>query len=192
MDFEMMPMPEEMREYISNMQARQDMAMDSYRHEVERMFEELSKEHLTTLRSMLHNLSGGHNGHPLAAYYEGQVATELKHRFNICPGCGVDHDQQMQEEAERQQREGKDDPDQPALFDMPPTQAPFVNVFKDLTESDMKDMEEYHLDDLREDGTDKLLGFVCVKCGTSYSSIEDRKLKDPDDCSGCHAKSRWG
>lgn len=56
----------------------------------------------------------------------------------------------------------------------------------------VKMMEAYHLDDLREEGTNKLLGFRCVKCQLNYQTIEDRMLKNPDDCHGCHNQSAWG
>lgn len=56
-----------------------------------------------------------------------------------------------------------------------------------------KMMEAYHLDDLREEGTNKLLGFRCTKgCDGNYQTIEDRMRKSPDDCHFCQSKSAWG
>lgn len=63
----------------------------------------------------------------------------------------------------------------------------------------VKAMEHWRLDDLREKTDLILLGFVCVgypqqglECGMRYPSIEDRAMKAPDDCSGCHIKAAHG
>lgn len=61
-----------------------------------------------------------------------------------------------------------------------------------MTAELISDMNEYFLDDLRDEDTGAILGFICVKCGMKYPSIEDRKLKRPDECSGCFQKSMWG
>lgn len=71
---------------------------------------------------------------------------------------------------------------------------PFLKVGETgrLNLPQVKMMEAYHLDDLREHQTNKLLGFVCLGCEHRYQTIEDRMLKQPDDCHGCHNKSAWG
>lgn len=61
-----------------------------------------------------------------------------------------------------------------------------------LTFRQVKAMEAYNLDDLREKTDKVLLGFVCMNCGQTYPSIEDRMLKAPDDCPGCHTKAAHG
>lgn len=32
----------------------------------------------------------------------------------------------------------------------------------------------------------------CTDCGLIYSSLEDRMLRKPDECSGCEQKAKWG
>lgn len=173
-EFGFMPIPEEMRQHLEQQAAKQEMFADSYRHAVQRMFDELSREHLETLRQILHNLTM--SGSTLAAYYEGQVATSLHTRFNVCSGCGVNHDEQ----AEDLHQPGPDGTVQTVI------------VAGDLTHEDLTNMEKYNLDDLREEDTNRLLGFVCKGCGLKYSSIEDRMVKEPDECHGCQEKARWG
>jgi hypothetical protein len=56
----------------------------------------------------------------------------------------------------------------------------------------LEKMEEYNLDDLRDEDTGAILGFICTKCGMKYGSIADRMLRAPSDCHGCQVKSAWG
>ncbi len=64
---------------------------------------------------------------------------------------------------------------------------------KMLNELEQTICEVWNLDDLRDnEENNTLLGFVCKNCGQRYPSLQDRILKAPDDCSGCHSKSRWG
>ena len=180
---------------------RMEMAADSYRHEVTRLFSELSQDQLMILRNMMHQLVFSDDG-KLAAYYEGQVATVLNLKFNVCPSCGVDHDKEaasfeapeadmkstvtdVVNETINEYREKAQD----KLQEMLPT--------FDLSEEDLANMEKYHLDDLRDADNHQILGFRCtgvngVACGMVYPSIEDRMLRDPDTCSGCQQKAAWG
>jgi hypothetical protein len=174
MDFGFIPMPEEMRAHMEEQAAKQEMFADSYRHAVQRMFDELSREHLETLRQILHNLTM--SGSTLAAYYEGQVATSLHTRFNVCSGCGVNHDEQAEDLGQPEQSQ----------------ESQTIVVAGDLTHEDLTNMETYNLDDLREEGTNNLVGFICKACGLKYSSIADRMVAEPDKCSGCIQKAKWG
>lgn len=63
-----------------------------------------------------------------------------------------------------------------------------------LSPSQISQMVEYHLDDLREEGTNKLVGFICLECGYQYPSIEDRMIRPPgiDNCPGCINKTKFG
>ncbi len=33
---------------------------------------------------------------------------------------------------------------------------------------------------------------LCTDCGLEYPSLEDRMVKQPDDCHGCFMKAKWG
>lgn len=184
---------------------RAEMAADSYRHDVTRLFNELQLDQLMTLRNMMHQLVFSEDG-KLAAYYEGQVATVLQIRHNVCPSCGVDHDKEAAEfkedgdevppteanlasETIGEYRDKAESQPQDKLQEMLPT--------FDLSEEDLDNMEKYHLDDLRDADNHQILGFKCtgvngVECGMIYPSIEDRMLKPADSCTGCQSKAAWG
>jgi hypothetical protein len=60
-------------------------------------------------------------------------------------------------------------------------------------------MELYHLDDLRDEETNALLGFICTgiegmkePCGMRYPTIADRMLHPPETCSGCFVRMANG
>lgn len=202
-------MPEEIRKQMEEHQQRAEMAADSYRHDVTRLFAELPLDQLMTLRNMLHQLVFDEDGR-LAAYYEGQVSSALRFVHNVCPSCGVDHDKEAAnfepapaEDTEanmaddligeyRQKAAEKADEEPPTdkLQSMLPT--------FDLTEEDLANMEKYHLDDMRDQDTHQILGFLCTgvgnqgACGMIYPSIEDRMMRDPETCTGCQQRAAWG
>ena len=71
--------------------------------------------------------------------------------------------------------------------------------FEELSDEQKREMEEYHLDDLRLEGSGELIGFMCTgingmhgPCGMTYPSIEDRKLRPPEYCSGCFVRMAQG
>lgn len=54
-------------------------------------------------------------------------------------------------------------------------------------------MKHWKLDDIRDEGTGVFLGFICLGCmAMTHPTIEDRALKAPDDCSGCHQQAAHG
>jgi hypothetical protein len=64
-----------------------------------------------------------------------------------------------------------------------------------LSPNQLAAMEEWNLDDVREEGTNKLLYFVCRGCMIqTHPTIEDRTLfpKGIDGCSGCRERARHG
>ena len=184
------PIPDELAAQIDH----QDMALESYKHDVQRMFEELDKDNLVTLRRMLNHLAADET-HRLAAYYEGIVVATISYKHKVCGGCGQDHNADIADIADIAEKlkdkrttviEVKDDP--PNLFNVPSEE----NGLSELTIEQFKLMTEYNLDDLRDIETLKLLGFVCKNCSLRYESIEDRMLRPVDGCHGCHVKSAHG
>lgn len=159
------------------------------RHQLRRLFTELSEGQLRSLNDLLHMLSSSEAEAPrVAAYYHGLGTASLEARFGVCTACDSNpcaHDQAIQ---------GLLPPVAAPGSTEPPRGIPDVKVGESgmlLVDQQMK-MLDYNLDDLREEGTNKLLGFVCNGCGMRYPSIEDRMLKQPDDCSGCHQKAKFG
>lgn len=163
---------------------RHQMAIDDFRHGFQRLFSELDQDQLRTLRTMLHILSE-QTPNLNASGWEGMISWELKARFNICVSCGVNHEEEFADPAASQKEEVT--PDQP------------LPIFKEVEMTEQELMKQYHLDDLRIEGTGELVGFACTgiygapgPCGMSYPSIQDRMLKDPEECSGCFRRMAQG
>jgi hypothetical protein len=72
----------------------------------------------------------------------------------------------------------------------------FMNIgsVSPLSTREVELMKEYNLDDLREENTNKLVGFICKRCGMHYPSIKDRMIEPPGEanCAGCVHKTQWG
>lgn len=189
MEFIGIPMTEEMKAHLE----RQDMAIESYRHDVQRLFDELPKEHLLTLRIMLNQFTTEADSR-LTSYYEGVAATTLAYRFKVCGGCGRDHSEELLDEPAPEDKNFQTE----KFFSLREGDKTLFNVptdeggLSELTVEQFRQMEEYNLDDVRDENTLKLLGFICKNCGLRYVSIEDRMLKRPDDCHGCQIKSAHG
>lgn len=192
------PVPAEMMADMRARQARIEMHYISASHQIASLYEELSKDHLLALRMMLSGISNASSdgeARRLAAYSEGVAAATLTQRFDVCSGCGENHDEPFLKEAGIGD-EPKMEPSAPAsmgadqmtLFDMRP------EVHADLQPGDLEKMREYNIDDLRDESTLRLLGFVCLGCGQQYPSIEDRAKRPAgvEGCSGCQQKAAWG
>lgn len=173
---------EEEIEAMKQYHQRQQMQMDEFRHAHQRLFEELNEDQLMALKHMFHFIVES-SASILAAQWDGEAAHALKARFNICMTCGVNHDKEVQA------------PEEP-----PRKEDTLLPMFAwELSKKDKELMELYHLDDLRIEGTDELVGFACTgingmsgPCGVTYPSIADRMLKGPEECSGCFIKMGHG
>jgi hypothetical protein len=177
------PPTDEEREQLRKAHDRHTMEVEAFMHNWQRLFEEMDEDSLVTLREMM----------GVAAYnrdvifrWEGMIAQALKTRFDICISCETKHSEQVLPPVESKSVPG---PDEPML--------PLFNA--DFTQQEKRDMETYHLDDLRDEETNELLGFICTGilnhqtgCGMVYPSIEDRKINSPDYCSGCFIQSAHG
>jgi hypothetical protein len=188
---------EEEQEKMREAHDRQQMSIEAFKHASQRMFEELSEEHLSTLQTMLHIILSRTND-PMVAQWEGIVSTYLKVKYGICITCNVNHEH----EAPR--------PPEPEKMDEDNRE---VNLLIDrLDDTHLKEplfipsnvremMDEYHIDDTYEEDSDGLIfkGFACTGikgmrggCGMIYPSIDDRRLRGPEECSGCHRKMAQG
>jgi len=203
--------PEEFQEKVNELYQRQQMATEDFQHQVTGLFDGFTEEQLVTYKHMLHHIVMNTNSHgdTIAAYYEG-IATGLLHvKFGICLGCDQNHEKLMQESGLRNTTEWT--PDHDPIFDLEKFTADQERELDDegpdvsavavasgwagpLSAEQQKSMDEYGLDDLREEGTNVLLGFVCINCKRPYPSIEDRMLREPgvEGCGGCQQKAKWG
>jgi hypothetical protein len=183
---------------------RNAMKVEDFRRGLSRLFDELDQDNLTTLAQLFHMLSGVPNEHmpQMVSYYEGMLTAKLQDRFNLCPNCGGNHDEvpddmlhggddTSEDEVSSGEPVGEENlPRQPH----PDSVAPPVEVVHELHPDDLAKMEEYNLEDVRDEDTLKLLYFRCKGCGLNYQSIEDRMLKEPGvkGCDGCQQKAKWG
>lgn len=220
-----LPLPPGMKEQMEEIHARHEMESQSIRHQILNLFNELEQDHLFILRVILSSLASapGKQSSLMASYYEGIASAKLDSRFDVCPGCGENHDERMMDELKFAQGDGVkkievetthgvDGPiegldlqrtalqfgttmhEQLELFPEKAATPDPRTVPETLSGDDQELMEQYNLDDLRDEDTHKLLGFVCLGCGKNYQSIQDRMLRQPgiEGCDGCINKQKWG
>lgn len=169
------PIPSEI---VSEMERHVDlhrMTAETMKHDVYNFIDNLPREDFAIFQLIIHTLADEEEDGSYAKFLSGYLLATRKARFGICPGCGQDHDKQVEEVL------GNHDSTVPT--------EPYI-----LSEEDFADMEKYNLDDLRDEDTHDLLGFICKNCGMRYVSIADRKLRPPgvDGCNGCQLRSAHG
>lgn len=162
-------MPEGMKDAIRQALDQQNMILTSSHHDVQRLFGELSVEHLKLVIGILAHLGG--SGSPQAAYLQGLASGALYYKHNICSGCGRDHDKEAEEELQPKTKVEES-----------------LDRMNGLSDEDINNAHRYNVSFLAGRG-----GVVrCNGCLIEYPSLADRMLKAPDNCSGCHQKSAWG
>lgn len=166
--------PEEFREMLD----RQHLENRVTQQEVDRFLEEVPIEQLLTVRTIIRTVS---QSAVALGFFDGVIYTRLR-REGRCTSCGgPDHDHAEFERMLLESRDEEEPESSEALIDG-----------THFTADQHRLMAEYNLDDLRDEDTHELLGFVCLNCGMRYPSIEDRMLKPPDECSGCFRKAGHG
>lgn len=199
--------PEELRKMMEAQQDRHMMEASAFIHGVERLFNELGKDDLLIVRELIKSCSNEYN----SAYFDGQVSSYVKVRFGICASCGVNHDEEQMpdlfqgtpltdELIETIKQVGMKGSIILPNDDEFTVERPVYSEDNPLHLDEVKltMMKEYHLEDAWDADTKVFLGFACTgvsgsgPCGMIYQSIEDRMLREKDQCSGCSTKSRWG
>lgn len=164
-------LPPEIRQEIEREVDKADMVAETFRHDIQRMFDEMEKEHLVTLRLILRQLANSDDVR-LSCYLEGVAATTLHHRFHVCSSCGKDHDEEllkgMNEKSPAQVPEMEPDP---------------VQNYKD-------NLALYQVHTINTETTQ----VVCDHCDYTFASLEDRMRREagPSGCPGCIHKAKWG
>lgn len=184
--------PDEFKDQVNSLYQRQQMATEDFQHRVAALFDGFTEEQLVTHKHMMHHLVMLTNAHgdTLAAYYEG-IATGLLHvKYGVCLGCDQNHEKLMEEAGfGGQQPVDIEESEVAADPEMCTTGGDWP-----VSELQQKQMDEYNLDDLRDEETNRLIGFTCKNCGMRYLSISDRMLREPgvEGCGGCQQKAKWG
>lgn len=217
MGFFGIPISEEMRAEMEEKRRQWEMEVDDRTHAQDALFEELPREHLYTLALLFRAISHTEPEEAvrIAARYDGIASTTLKYRFGVCPGCNKNHEEEAMKIFVAEGGGPKDsDPEwkfpepkaDAVSTSLPMKGASVPSFFEDdeknsepderdaLSPEDIANMVVYNLDDLRDEDTHELLGFICKGCGRRYVSIEDRMLREPGvkGCGGCQDKAKWG
>lgn len=188
------PTPEELQE-AQEAQRKAEIEAQEFRHSTQRLIQELDEDRLSTLRQMMHEGAGNPG---LMVLWEGMIAMQLLNRFNICVTCNVNHELEfdMSEPMEPDANEASSSSRGAADSEKADSSLTFPHEF---SESELDDMEKYHLDDAWDADTKAFLGFQCTgiagmsgPCGVIYVSIEDRKLREAEHCSGCFVRMAQG
>lgn len=178
--------PVEEPEEVKAARERHFMHLDSIRHDMERLLEELDKEQLVTLRHML-NYAGGNEAY--AQYWSGAIGATLKYKHGLC-GCGKDHAAELLAPA--------GEPVVQSSTTIDEAIETYGEPFEPVNQAEFDaGLEKYNVR-LPEEGevtaAEGEMPVICKGCGMLYQSIEDRMRREPGipGCSGCVQKQKWG
>lgn len=169
------------------------MTHDSIKHQVQRFIHGLDEEQLESLQYMLFSFGDADSGVQIASYYQGITAQIMHFKFGHCE-CGQKHEQV--EDFLRNEAASAGNLVEMGMTVDPPVAAPDGQEYSpaDL-EADLQAEREDRIELLRtynmREG-DVAPVVICNGCNTSYVSLMDRMLKQPDDCHHCHLKAKNG
>lgn len=167
-------LPDGIKQAIAAQIDQHQMASTASYHSMFTMFDELSKDQLMTLGGIFHILAQENAG--LANYLEGITATYMRLKHDTCMGCGASHTPDFSESQDQ-----ADTPvSVPVIRDEP--------TAEEEAEYNVR-LDKYNLEHHFDSG---VMRFRCRGCGREYPTLEDRELRKPEDCSGCHEKAKWG
>lgn len=167
--------------------------VDVSRHQIASFIRDMkNKDDLDSLCLLLRTISGSASDAPsVAAYFQGLAVATLEFKFGPCIACGDDHSTPA---ALIPEQAGPSKAAEGSLTPPAPGEDLKVGESGMLSVTQIENMQAYGLDDLREEDTGKLLGFICINCKAHYPSIKDRMMEPPgkENCSGCVHKEKWG
>lgn len=179
--------PEVKAQFVAQQQAADRAHMEAIdrAHRIESFVYGQDKDGLYALSLLLGQLIGNKVG---TVYWQGQVDGLLQERHNVCSVHGVDHDAVALEAISKGSTGTGDSEAIPdPVIPMPGIPGEMLAALQgDLEELDRQMVEyrvSFNLDTER---------FYCDDCGMMYPTIEDRMLKSPDDCPGCHQRAGQG
>lgn len=163
-------------------------------HAINRLMEELDEDQFGALMLLIDSIAVANNPVRIASYMSGRITQRAQERFGICVACNKNHDKEAEELLAPVAPKDDVPPFVEAREKSDEVFFTQIGSTELLTSREIELMHEYGLDDLREEGTGKLVGFICVNCKRNYPSIQDRMVNEPgvENCSGCVHKTRWG
>lgn len=178
-------MSEEQKSFFRNQAERAQMQTDDWLARMNRFFDELNAEQLRTFSIMM---ARAKNDPGWGSYIEGMADAVLQFKFNICPGCGVNHDTDL-EAAMRvhAKNSGEDElvqPDIQHFGDVPPIFDP--SIPDDLSLMDVVPSPEFmNEEDPQQPGFD-MAGNRLASCVTCHG---DHYIKVCNHLPGSHGQS---
>lgn len=172
--FDPADLPEEIRSRIE----MAHMRIDLNRQAIENLLDSEDEDILMAVRAMLNAIIDGRSKQT-TSYFLGRVDSSLTRR-GLCPSCGRNH--AAEEHANFLGDEGNVNND----GEVSNSEGNEAGDSWDVDTTDNHNMIEYRLT-INEDGK-----LVCKDCGHPYVSLEDRMLRDPDECAGCQMKAKFG
>lgn len=161
-------------------------------HRIAHFFDALDEEGLLALRTIVQSLTVTKSAHQ-SGYYIGVITQMLVHKFGYCRGCGAKHDDELA--AMLKDAHNESGTDNVAAPSGPKQEAQGENLSAPTSWSEVP-LEPEFLENLAIWGmnlvTNEYPKVACKNCGLEYVSLEDRMLKTPDNCHGCHHKAAHG
>lgn len=187
--------------FMSPEDMEQKMAeRDVARHELKQMLLGLDDDGLRVMEMLFDTIAAAPDSAGIAFYFSGQIGAIRELKFNACMSCGKNHEEDLanmtaeanvpEVPAHVEARRKQDEAEAREVDDYwTPVGSALPNTRRELAV-----MSEYNLDDLREEGTAQLLGYVCKGCNMRYPTIASRMSREPQHtgCAGCIEKVKFG
>jgi hypothetical protein len=90
-------MPDDVQDFLKKQITRSEMETEAHRHELHRFFDELSVDQLRTLAQLLVMCA---QQKKIATFYQGYVIAILEQKWDVCAGCGKNHEKMLFEDHE--------------------------------------------------------------------------------------------
>lgn len=203
-------LPPEVKQIMEHQHNQHQMAQEDFAHSLTRLISELDREQLSLMMKLMQVVSTKGNRF-LAVHLAGVIEGELKNRFGVCGYHGVNHDEEVLLPPAPEPSPASASPLDMDAMNSQAMKESMERAEKlkhdsrrraeagELNDEDRANMERYHLDDAYQEGTGQFLYFLCTgivgsngPCGTSYPSIEDRMLREPEHCSACFERVKHG
>lgn len=174
---------------------RSEMQKDEFHHTLEGIWLSLTDDQLLTLSSYFHSICHSNDGMLHLSMVAGRLLQRRAERMKVCALDGKDHEAELKEmsgQAEKPEKPVAKKPIKERIID---EEAPLADWVEPVQEGGdprvlkavetAGNMVKYHLEYKGND-------LNCSLCGYWYPSLEDRMMKSPEDCPGCHHKAKFG
>jgi hypothetical protein len=172
--------PDEVKQAMEAQMERAEMAGTAFRHDINRLIRNLPQDDLLTFKNLMRHMQESLS---TAFYLEGVAATTLELRYDLCGGCGKNHEQDLLGAPREDPTEGTEQ-----------LELEFDGLTTDEAVDRVALMDEYNLyEGADKDG--KPTGEIfCRGCDTQVASLEDRMLRPSGvrGCPGCQHKAKFG